>query len=544
MQSIRTWKNKVIYQIFPRSFKDSNNDGQGDLKGITSKLDYLQELGIDAIWLNPIYETEFADAGYDVLDYFKVWQTFGTLEDFKELASEAKKRNIEIIMDLVLNHVSNKHKWFLKALEDPNSEEFNYFIWSKKADQSESIFGGSAWEYVEQVDQYYYHLFAKEQVDLNWENPNVVKSMAKVIDFWYQLGVKGFRLDAIQHVHKELLKSGTVHSFGSKMVEYLQNLIKEIKKNKNDVFLIGEASGITPSKLIKYANDKTKIADTFYNFSWWWIGWGKETGRNGYDPDWKVEDFASKNAMRYQNSKLISGGQFINFLTNHDTSRAVSRYIKDQAYWDTGAKSLALFTLVQKGIPSINYGEEIALSNADFKDRSEFRDVDALNSFKIYVDQKNIYTEEQMREYHNINGRDHSRLIMSWDDSQYHGFSNHEPWIKFSENVGKTNVLEQKRDPNTILNFYKQLIKLRKTSLKKYLIDGESKMKIDENNLISITRKANDGSIIRAYINLNNYEINLKFNKKKIILNSSKEIFENKLDKYQSILVRVKDEKN
>ncbi|OYD26439.1 oligo-1,6-glucosidase/alpha-glucosidase [Mycoplasma testudineum] len=536
---IKQWKDKIIYQIFPRSFKDSNDDGNGDINGIISKLDYLQDLGVNVIWLTPIYKTEFADAGYDVFDYFKVWEKFGTISDFKKLSKECKKRDIEIMMDLVLNHVSTKHEWFKKAIADPNSKEFNYFIWSDKPDSSESIFNGSAWEYVESVNKYYYHLFAPEQADLNWANQDVVDAMAEVVNFWNKLGVNSYRFDAIQHVHKEIVNGENIHSFGSKMVKYLQALRKKIEKNNNNVFILGEASGIDPSKNIKYANGKEKIADSFYNFSWWWIGWNKKTGRNGYDHDWKVSDFANPGAIEYQNNETIKPWQLVNFLTNHDTSRAISRYVKDAKFWNQAAKSLALFTFVQKGIPAFNYGEEIALSNAIFNDRSEFRDVDVANSFKVFVDQNKIYTENEMRVAHIINSRDNSRLPMVWDNvSEYHGFSSVKPWVKFSQNHNSTSVEKQLKDPQSVLHFYKKLIQLRKDSIyKNILIDGKSNFSV-EDGIFVITRTLKNKSI-KAFINLDNVIVKKNYDPNKVILSSYNDSEENVLREYESILIEV-----
>ncbi|MDJ1646666.1 alpha-amylase family glycosyl hydrolase [Mycoplasma phocimorsus] len=535
---ITTWKNKVVYEIFPRSFKDSNGDGNGDIRGIIEKIDYIADLGINAIWLTPIYKTEFADAGYDVLDYYDVWEKFGTLQDFKDLVEECKKRNIDIIMDLVLNHVSDDHPWFKKAISDPSSDEFSYFIWNDKQEEGdESIFGGSAWEYVPSVNKYYYHLFSKNQVDLNWGSPKTVKAMADVVEFWYNLGVKGFRLDAIQHVAKERENGKMTYSFAPKMVEYLQAFLKQIKTEKDDIFFVGEASGINPDKLVKYSRGENRISDAFYNFSFWYIGWHWKTGRNGIDKNWDFRKFASEDAIRYQNDKEIEGHQIFNFLTNHDTSRAISRYIKSFWYVE-GAKTLALFMFAQKGIPTINYGEEIGMLNGGFKSKDEFRDVDVFNSFRIFCDEKLYYTEEEMLEAHNWNSRDNARIPMQWNSSENHGFTSAKtPWIKYGISANVFNVENEQKDPNSILNFYKQIISLRKNELNNFLVEGDSEMKLLENGLIQITRTYQDKDIV-AIINLSSFELEYEYCPKKVIISTYTDQITNKLRPYESLLLK------
>ncbi|MGZ9413457.1 alpha-amylase family glycosyl hydrolase [Mycoplasma sp. AC157] len=539
--NLQKWGEKVIYQIFPRSFKDSNNDGNGDLKGIVSKLDYLSELGVDAIWLCPIYDTEFADAGYDVLDYKKIWSVFGTMEDFKELVSKAKEKNIEIIMDIVLNHTSNKHQWFLKAIESEKNQEHNYYIWTDKPGKEESIFGGSAWQYVPSLNKYYFHLFAKEQVDLNWESEFTINAMVDVIDFWYKLGVRGFRLDAIQHVHKEINKGKFKHSFGSKMVQYLQKFLNKIYETKNDVFFIGEASGIQPDTALKYGKGKEKIADNFYNFGSWWIGWGKQTGRNGYDANWNTNDFANSSILEYQNNSEIKNYMITNFSSSHDTARSISRWGDENLYWKESAKSFALYQFSLKGIQTILYGEEIGLKNPVFNCRHEFRDVDALNAYRIFVDEQKLYTEQEMTRFHNINSRDNSRVPMVWDKTENFGFNKGtKTWIKKSGYYRESSVAEQEQRSDSILNFYKSIIQLRK-KYKEILISGNSKMKLLDNGVIQIERFDDFNNKIISLINLTKKEldINIKNILNKEILISSytdKKGIKNTLRPYESIM--------
>ena len=539
------WKNKVIYQIFPRSFKDSNNDGNGDIKGITSKMDYLSDLGIDAIWLCPVYDTDFKDAGYDVKDYKKIWETFGTLNDFKEMVKEAKKRNIDIIMDIVLNHVSEEHEWFVKALESTENKEHNYFIWrdelTKDDKDAESFFGGSAWEFVPSLNKYYFHMFSKAQIDLNWDNEETVKAMADIVDFWYKLGVKGFRLDAIKHISKDFPKGiKTGYSWGNTAVGNLQKFNEIAFKDRDDAFVFGESSGITVKEMVEYGQGPKKVSSNFYNFSWWAMGWG-ETGRNGYNPDWDYKDFI-KGMKPFQESKLVAPDMMTNFLSNHDTSRAVSRWGDENIYWKESAKSLALMMFGMKGIPSIYYGEEIGMLNPRFETRKDFRDVDALNSYKIYVDDKDtkIYSEEEMTKYHNINGRDNCRTPMQWDDTKNSGFNkSKEPWIKVGKTFKDINVEKQLKDKTSILAFYKEIISIRKS--KKYggtLVNGTANIKVMKNGLFKITREYENKTIL-LFVNVRDtnkeYEVPKGYEQVISSYSDNKEV-NTKLRSYESIM--------
>ncbi|RIV16995.1 alpha-amylase family glycosyl hydrolase [Mycoplasmopsis gallopavonis] len=542
---IKQLKDKILYQIFPRSFYDSNNDGNGDLQGIISKLDYLKDLGINGIWLCPIYETNFVDAGYDVLDYKSVWKQFGTLEDFATLTKEARKRGIDIIMDIVLNHVSNQHEWFKKACESRTNKEHDYFIWrdelSEAEKQAQSIFGGPAWEYVPSVNRYYFHLFAKEQVDLNWANPNTCKAMAEVIDFWYNLGVRGFRLDAIKHVAKTFdnVAANPAFVWCDGAVEYLQLFNELAFKNKPDAYTFGEASGISANELLNYGLSKNKVADNYYNFAWWWIGWGKVTGRNGYDANWDYREFVYQQKP-FQENEAIPAYSFTNFLSNHDTARSVSRWGSETFFRKQSAKTHALLLLSLKGVPCLYYGEEIGLTNTIFNSRNEFRDVDIFNGFKELVDQKQIYSESEMLLYCNINSRDAGRGLMQWDTSVNAGFnSGAEPWIKRGHNKEEINVASQANDPTSILNFYKKLIQLRTNDLKDLLIDGTSTIDLQPSGVIEVVRKYKDQEVY-VYLNMTSKELELTKISGKQILSSyddNKQV-ETKLRPYESVLIQ------
>ncbi|AKA50139.1 sucrase-isomaltase [Mycoplasmopsis gallinacea] len=549
MKNLKLLNDKIIYQIFPRSFKDSNNDGDGDIQGIISKLDYLKNLGIDAIWLCPVYDTNFVDAGYDVLDYKSIWKQFGTLDDFKKLVDEARKRNIDIIMDIVLNHVSNEHEWFKKACESRDNKEHNYFIWRDELSEQEkeamSIFGGSAWEYVPSVNRYYFHLFAKEQVDLNWEHPDTLKAMASVIDFWYQIGVRGFRLDAIKHISKnfEETKNNPAFAWCKGAVDYLKKFNEIAFKGKEDAYTFGESSGISASELIKYGSGNDKVADNYYNFAWWWIGWGKTTGRNGYDANWDYKNFVYMQKP-FQENENIKPYMFTNFLSNHDTSRSISRWGSENFFWKESAKTHALFLMTLKGVPCVYYGEEIGLLNNNFNEREDFKDVDIYNAFSNLVDKEKVYSESELLKYCNINSRDSGRAIMQWDNSVNYGFNKgKQTWIKTNDNGTSINVASQENDDKSILSFYKEIIKLRKFDLKSVLVEGNSKINILESGLIQLEREFNEEKII-VLINMTDKEITNEIpNKYKQIISTydDQKQVKNIFRPYESILLRKED---
>ncbi|EIE40925.1 alpha-amylase family glycosyl hydrolase [Mycoplasmopsis canis] len=539
-------EDKIFYQIFPRSFYDSNNDGDGDLKGITKKLGYLKKLGINGIWLCPTYSTNFVDAGYDVLDYKSVWEQFGTLEDFKEMASKAKKLGIDIIMDIVLNHVSNEHDWFKKAIESRENKEHNYFIWrdqlSAEEQKAQSIFGGSAWEYVPSVNRYYFHLFSKEQVDLNWEHPDTIAAMVDVINFWYDLGVRGFRLDAIKHVAKTFdeVDKNPYFAWNKGAVEFLKEFNSLAFKDKPDAYTLGEASGITAEELLKYGSGENKVSQNYFNFSWWWIGWSNETGRNGFDANWDYKQFAYQQAPFQENEK-IKPYMFTNFLSNHDTSRSISRWGDEGLYREESAKTHALMLLTLKGIPCIYYGEEIGMLNVKFNDRSEFRDVDIKNGFKGLVDDNPVYSEDEFIKYLNINSRDAGRGLMQWTKGKNAGFNkNRTPWIKNGRNKEEINVFSALKDKQSIFYFYKELINLRKTKLRNVLVEGKSKIYVDKNGVIVIERKFKNEHLV-AYINPTKNELSLEAKSGSQLLSTYRDNKQpkNKLRPFESILIKL-----
>lgn len=539
-------ENKIIYQIFPRSFYDANDDGDGDLQGIIKKIPYLANLGINAIWLCPIYSTKFVDAGYDVLDYKNVWKQFGTLADFKKLQKVAQKNGIDIIMDIVINHVSSDHVWFKKALESKNNKEHDYFIWrdnlSEEEKKAESLFGGSAWEYIPHLNRYYFHLFSKEQVDLNWNNPKMIDAMVDVVDFWYKLGVKGFRIDAIKHIAKDFktLESNPAFAWCSGAVKFLKEFNKKAFGDKPDAYTFGEASSITADEVLKYASGKQKVADNYYNFAWWWIGWGK-LGRNEYNPNWEIKAFADSQKPFQENLK-IKPYMITNFLSNHDTSRSISRWGDTDFFFEESAKSHAMLLFMLKGIPCIYYGEEIGLLNTKFSDISEFRDCDSFNFYDKYVKQDKVFSDKEFLRNSNINSRDAGRSLMQWDNSINAGFNlGFETWFNLGSNQEKINAKDQIKDKNSIFNFYKKLIYLRKNELNSILIHGTSEINCDsKTNLITIKRVYKTKKLT-VLINMTNREIKLnKLPQGSVILstyNLENVVIDSKLRPYESIAI-------
>ncbi|MGZ9762981.1 alpha-amylase family glycosyl hydrolase [Mycoplasma sp. AC1221] len=539
-------QDKIIYQIFPRSFYDANNDGDGDLQGIITKLPYLHKLGINAIWLCPTYDTNFVDAGYDVLDYKSVWKQFGTLEDFRLMSSKAAEYGIDIIMDIVLNHVSNEHQWFKKACESVENSEHNYFIWREKLTDEEakaqSIFGGSAWEYVPSVQKYYFHLFSKEQVDLNWAHPNTIDAMSDVIDFWYNLGVRGFRLDAIKHVAKTFdnVAANPYFAWCDGAVEYLKKFNEQAFKNKPDAYTLGEASGITADELLEYAKGDNQVSQNYFNFAWWWIGWGRKTGRNGYDANWDYKEFVYQQ-QPFQHNHNITTQMFTNFLSNHDTSRSISRWGDEGIFHSEAAKSYALMLFALKGIPCIYYGEEIGLLNTHFDNRSQFRDCDIENGFADLVDKNKIYSESEFIKYLNINSRDAGRSLMQWNKQTNAGFNaGSKPWINFGRNSEHINVETALADANSIFYFYQNLISMRKTTYRDVFVLGSSHLEITYSGLIKIVREYQDTKLI-AYLNVTNKEIFEQINTGQQILSTyaDNKPITNTFRPYESVLIKV-----
>jgi len=469
----RWWKESVIYQIYPRSFKDSNGDGIGDLRGIVEKLDYIKELGIDIIWLSPIYKSPNDDNGYDISDYQDIMNEFGTLEDFEVLLSEAHKRNLKIVMDLVVNHSSDEHKWFIESKKSRDNPYRDYYIWKdgkgeKPPNNWGSFFSGSAWQYDKTTEMYYLHLFSPKQPDLNWENPAVRKEIYDMMKWWLDKGIDGFRMDVINMISKnqaypdglkdeEDLYGNKIPYVinGSRVHEFLQEMNSEVL-SKYDIMTVGETGGVTPEEVIKYVGENRKELNMVFQFQHVDLG----SGENGKWDDLPFELLSLKKIMtRWQ--KLEDEGWNSLYWNNHDQPRAVSRFGNDEEYWQESAKMLATCLHMMRGTPYIYQGEEIGMTNVAFVSLEDYRDLETLNAFKELVEEKGKDPKVMMQAIYS-RSRDNARTPVQWDTSQNAGFTSGTPWIKVNPNYKKLNVNVQLNDENSILNYYKKIIKLRK----------------------------------------------------------------------------------
>ncbi|HAZ37736.1 MAG TPA: glucohydrolase, partial [Clostridiaceae bacterium] len=460
------WKEGVVYQVYPRSFYDSNGDGIGDLKGVTSKLDYLKELGIDIIWLNPIYKSPNADNGYDISDYRDIMDEFGTMEDFDELLCEAHKRGIRIIMDLVVNHTSDEHEWFKKSRESKDNPYRDFYIWKegkggKEPNDWKSCFGGPAWEFDKKTDEYYLHLFAVKQPDLNWENERLRKAIYDMMKFWLDKGIDGFRMDVINFISKDQdfpddkMGGSKYYSNGPRVHEFLKEMNHEVL-SKYDIMTVGETPSVTPEIAGDYVDESRKELNMIFQFELMGIDEGK--GGKGDVIPWKAKDF--KNVLIKWQEALKDKGWNSLYMNNHDQPRMVSRFGDDKNFRVESAKMLATVLHTLKGTPYIYQGEEIGMTNVSFDSIEDYNDIETLNAYHEKLNE-GIPKETLMEAVHK-SSRDNARTPMQWDDTLNAGFSKHDPWLKVNPNYKDINVAKALKDPNSIFYYYKKLIKMRK----------------------------------------------------------------------------------
>lgn len=467
------WHDKVAYQIYPKSFLDTNGDGIGDLAGILSKLDYLKDLGIDILWLSPIYPSPFADQGYDISDYYGIARQFGTMEQFDELLAQAKKRDMHIIMDLVINHCSNEHEWFRKALADPEGEYADYFYFRRGKNGNppsnlRSYFGGSCWEPVPGTDKYYFHMFAKEQPDLNWENPVVRQKLYDMVNWWLDKGLAGFRIDAIINIKKDLsfpdypADGPDGLAMCTKMVDSVEGVgdfLADLKTHtfaKHDAFTVAEVFNMKPEELRCFIGDDGYFS-TMFDFSAHILS----TGVHGwYDaPD---IDFAQWRDVIFRSQEETQEIGFkANIIENHDEPRGVSRFLPDYARNPMGKKMLGTVSLLLRGIPFIYQGQEIGMTNAHWKSIEEFNDINTKDQYRVALDAG--LTEQQALAVCEKMSRDNARTPMQWDSSPNAGFTTGTPWLKVNDNYPEINVAAQENDPDSVLNYYRRLTALRKS---------------------------------------------------------------------------------
>lgn len=468
------WHDKVAYQIYPKSFLDSNGDGIGDLRGIISKLDYLKELGVDIIWLSPIYKSPFVDQGYDIANYYAIAEEFGTMEEFDELLAEAKKRDMYIIMDLVINHCSDKHEWFQKALADPDGEYADYFYFRKGKNGNppsnyRSYFGGSCWEPVPGTDKYYFHMFAKEQPDLNWENPKLRQALYDMINWWLDKGLAGFRIDAIINIKKDLtfsdLEPDGADGLAScwKMVERVSGvdeLLEELKENtfqKYDAFTVGEVFNMKKGDLVKFIGENGHFS-TMFDFGAHLI---TEHGEHGWY-DAPALDFKTWREVIFRSQlEAQECGFEANIIENHDEPRGASRYLPEYAQTPDGIKMLGTVSLLLRGIPFIYQGQEIGMKNAIWDSVDAFNDINTKDQYHI-AREAGLSDAEALAVCNRLS-RDNARTPMQWTTDANAGFTTGTPWLPVNTNYRTINVAAEETDAGSVLNYYRRLTAVRKS---------------------------------------------------------------------------------
>ena len=455
------WQNAVVYQIYPRSFQDSNGDGIGDIPGIIRRLDYLADLGIDAVWLSPVYRSPQDDNGYDISDYQDIDPMFGTLEDMEELIREAKKRNIRIVMDLVLNHSSDEHRWFQEAKKSKDNPYHDYYVWRDGKEgvlpnEMKSVFGGPAWEWVPEVGQYYFHQFSVKQPDLNWENEKVRREIYDMILWWMDKGVGGFRLDVIDQIAKE--PDLGITNNGPRLHEFIRELSRETFQ-KGDLITVGEAWGADPERAKLYSNPDGSEFSMVFQFEH--ICLDQQEGKEKWDlaplPLVKLKE----NLAKWQRELMDCGWNSL-FWENHDQPRSVSRFGDDGPYREASAKMLATCLHFMQGTPYIYQGEELGMTNAPFRDISDFRDLDSINAYQELTGQ-GVFTKEEMLCRLRKKSRDNARTPFQWSDDANAGFTTGNPWIMVNPNYREINAREQLAREDSVFHYYQKLIRLRKS---------------------------------------------------------------------------------
>ena len=516
------WKEAVGYQIYPRSFKDSNGDGIGDLKGITSKLDYLKDLGINVIWICPMYKSPNDDNGYDISDYQDIMDDFGTMKDFDELLEEVHKRDMKLIIDLVVNHTSDEHPWFIESKSSKNNPKRDWYIWREgkngiEPNNWESIFKGSAWEYDKNTEEYFLHLFTKRQPDLNWECKELREAVYNMINWWLDKGIDGFRVDAISHIKKEegLTDMNNpeglkyVESFDKHMnVEGIHKYLEELKErtfDNYDIMTVGEANGVDAEEADLWVGEENGKFNMIFQFEHLHL-WGAES-----ENTFNVKNY--KKVLTKWQKALDGKGWNALYIENHDIPRVISTWGNDKEYLRECATAFGLMYFMQQGTPFIYQGQEIGMTNVKFDSIYDYNDVKGINIYKEKLAEG--LTKEEALKYVWAVSRDNSRTPMQWDDSINSGFTEGKPWINVNENYKNINVQAQLKDEKSILNFYKKMITIRKEY--KTLIYGSYDLILDEDEKIyAYTRTMGNEKFI-VIVNLShdeakyNYEEELNY---------------------------------
>ena len=531
----RWWKESVVYQIYPRSFCDSNGDGIGDLNGITGKLDYLKELGIDVIWLSPVYKSPNDDNGYDISDYQAIMDEFGTMEDFDRMLATAHEKGIKIMMDLVVNHTSDEHKWFIESRKSTDNPYRDYYIWRPAKEDGSlpnnwgSCFSGPAWEYDKTTDMYFLHLFSKKQPDLNWDNPAVRQDVFDMMNWWLKKGVDGFRMDVISLISKEPglpdkepgingYATFNVSANGPHVHEYLQEM-RQKALNNADTITVGECSGVTLEEAKKYARSDEKELNMVFQFEHMDVDSDEKAGK------WTTRKMDLRNLKKIL-TRWQKGLQDIAwnslYWENHDQPRSVSRFGNDSdEYREISAKMLATCIHMMQGTPYVYQGEELGMTNCPFNTLDNFRDLESINAFHELTEQGKM-TEEDMMAAIGYKGRDNARTPMQWDDSAYAGFSTTNPWIMVNPNYTKINAKDQVNREDSVFKYYQKLIKLRHES--ELIVYGTYDLILDDDkDIYAYIRTLGDEKLI-VYCNFieNTREVELpeEFVNKKVLISN------------------------
>ena len=531
----RWWKESVVYQIYPRSFCDSNGDGIGDLNGITGKLDYLKELGIDVIWLSPVYKSPNDDNGYDISDYQAIMDEFGTMEDFDRMLATAHEKGIKIMMDLVVNHTSDEHKWFIESRKSTDNPYRDYYIWRPAKEDGSlpnnwgSCFSGPAWEYDKTTDMYFLHLFSKKQPDLNWDNPAVRQDVFDMMNWWLKKGVDGFRMDVISLISKEPglpdkepgingYATFNVSANGPHVHEYLQEM-RQKALNNADTITVGECSGVTLEEAKKYARSDEKELNMVFQFEHMDVDSDEKAGK------WTTRKMDLRNLKKIL-TRWQKGLQDIAwnslYWENHDQPRSVSRFGNDSdEYREISAKMLATCIHMMQGTPYVYQGEELGMTNCPFNTLDNFRDLESINAFHELTEQGKM-TEEDMMAAIGYKGRDNARTPMQWDDSAYAGFSTATPWIMVNPNYTKINARDQINREDSVFKYYQKLIKLRHES--ELIVYGTYDLILDDDkDIYSYIRTLGDEKLI-VYCNFseNTREVELpeEFTNGKVLISN------------------------
>lgn len=548
------WKGKVAYQIYPKSFKDSNGDGVGDLKGITEKLDYLQDLGIDILWLSPVYKSPFIDQGYDISDYYAIDPLFGTMEDMEELIAEGKKRGISIIMDLVVNHCSSHHEWFQKALADPDGPYADYFYFiesDKEPNNWESYFGGSVWEPVPGTNKYYLHSFHKDQPDLNWQNPALREEIYTMINWWLDKGIAGFRIDAIINIKKDLewrslpsdRENGLVPVPESLVnAQSIEPFLQELKERtfaKYNAFTVGEVFNETDEELHFFIG-KDGVFSSIFDFKQTMLG---QEGKGWFDHALPTAD-ELKESIFQAHERADSIGVLSTIIENHDEPRGVSHYIAEGPVNDTSKKALGTIQILRKGIPFIYQGQEIGMENQVFESVEDFDDIATINGYHV-AKEAGLSEEEALAVIANYS-RDNARTPMQWTADPGLGFSDEPAWLISPKPDYSINVEDQEKDPDSILNYYRQLTALYRHPLYGNTIRFGDMIPAyrDRENIIAFERRGDKRLLVISNFQNRQATLELPAPIKTLVLNNTAGLFQEgdqvlELAPYQSIVLEL-----